>query len=448
MTTARERLANRINQLDQLEKEVNITPTYNLASKSAKQKLIGDIQQQREVCQRELGIRNDYIINKAALQEAEENAADANADCKTAEDAHDQLKRDLAKKYPEAVNRSKGKIEIDKFSTEDELIYADSKARVIYRREGVKLAKLAKAKTEEATQKVKGNEADFLELRRSNPNLYSKSNYNEPANPCIACLQNDAKGVGKSYETAKSSKIKGLKAKQRYNNCGVMSSALLINLVTCRDDIHGLDEDSMLDYATNSNPRMARKGEERDPRLNGPEKDPDHVILMSRAERARWDSGVTGPDNRRDLINEKGKPAGVAVEQKEYSSESLGLALKNHQPVILAVNARFLTPGYDDNNNRMKTWKDQPDGGHAVTAVDARYDHAGRVTDVLIADSGCGKQYWMKIEQLDEAVRKHPNLVEENEKRAAIEEPPIGTTMNVSNKPIKTDCPELTVLNS
>jgi hypothetical protein len=277
-------------------------------------------------------------------------------------------------------------------------------------------------------QKKASLQQSYLNLKAANADLYTDPS--GVADPCMPCLQDRANAL------AKTAKIKSLKARQEYNNCGVMSSAQLLNLVTCPGDLAGVDEETMLDEAMDA--KNARRAAERDPTP----KDHPKIAAMSKAARARYESGGTSPDSRKKIIDSKGKDAGVSVEQKEFSEDALGEALKANKPVILSVDAHDLRPGYDDSGVEMETWTGNIHGAHAITAVDARYDASGKITDVLISDTGCGKQYWMKASDVTKAIQNHPGVKQENQDRAMLKPPlpPRTTVMNVSNKPIKTDC--------
>jgi hypothetical protein len=436
--STRTRLQNRIAELDRVEKEVAETSTYNVDSATEKNKLLADIKQQKEVCQKELGIRNNYVSNFTELKKAVNQSAETASSLNTANGKHEELKRELAKKYPQSIKN--GKLYINQCSEEDKKKYLESYKQ---RQKAVEADRTQKDKTDKIKKKVEADKVAFYDLRTKNPNLYSKTDYNEPANPCMACLKNRAKAIGKPYETAKQAKIKSLLEKQQYSNCGVMSAAMLLNLVTCPGDIPGMDEHTMLNDAMNYPPPpaipYATKAKERDPREN----DRPYVRNMTRAQRARYESGATNQKNVKNIIDKKGENVGINVDKKPYSNDSLSMALNQKQPVILEANCKDLIGATNDAGESIDTgWEGNSGGGHAITAVDAQFDNNGKMTKVLISDTGAGKQYWMEIEHLNNAIRNHPPTVVQNRFRANARppKPPLTPQMIVSNKPIKTDC--------
>jgi hypothetical protein len=135
----------------------------------------------------------------------------------------------------------------------------------------------------------------------------------------------------------------------------------------------------------------------------------------------------------------------VSSSQVPYSREVLCDELKNDRPTILNVDAKDLHPATDENGDSILTgWEGNAGGGHAVTAVDGQFDDQGKLTKVLISDTGNGingMQYWMKIEDLEIAIDNNPGALAENRMRAAANQPLERSTINVINHPIKTDCP-------
>lgn len=157
----------------------------------------------------------------------------------------------------------------------------------------------------------------------------------------------------------------------------------------------------------------------------------------------RKHSGGSTPKQREALIKSKAVGKTIETERILFSKNALGIVLLQHRPVILAVNAKNLAPATDDNGSSFETgWENHPGGGHAITAVDGKFDESGTLTHVLISDTGAGKQYWMEADDLQEAIHNHPNNSKQNDIRKFLEIPQVTTEMNVSKQPIKTDCPK------
>jgi hypothetical protein len=185
-----------------------------------------------------------------------------------------------------------------------------------------------------------------------------------------------------------------------------------MKLVSCQGEINGLLEEALLDDSMDAG--YAIKGA------------------------TRKNSGPTFPSGRENIMSDKG----VSTTQIPYSSKELGNALRFHQPAILQVDTSYLQPATDENGYSITTgWENEPGGSHAVTAVDGQYNNKGELTNVLIADTGVGIQYWMKIQDFEKAIYNETNNKDENIIRAAANRPLIGMPMNVSNDPIKTQCP-------
>lgn len=400
-TTQEELLQQRFTQLGKLENQLSKLPAAEFRERKSLQE---DVARQKKALGEELALRDAYR-QQAAVQQTL--------------DSHEKLKASLQAMH---AQRPLNREEIAAYhASRDRCRNALAKA-------GVPAAnpldtQAARAQLE---NKKEGLQRSFRALKAANADLYRDSVFGAP---CVPCLQK------RFDKIAKTVKIKSLKARQHYSNCGVMSSALLLNLVSCPGDIAGIGEEAMLDDAMmNGN---ARRVAERDP---GPEDRP-FIARMTKPARARYESGGTGPKNRKKIIDGKGKDRGISVEQVPYSEFALGQALEDNKPVILAVEVLYLKPCYDDDREEMVTWPDNHHGGHAITAVDKKYDAVGKML-VLISDTGCGEQYWMNASDLTKAIVNFPTNVAENELRARMRpyKPPLTTPMNVSNKPIKTDC--------
>lgn len=399
-TIQEELLQQRLTQLGKLESQISKLPA---AEFSERKSLREDIARQKKALGEELALRDAYRQQVEAQQ---------------ALGSHQKLGASLLT------------VRAQRPLTREEIAaYHDSRHRCrdALAKAGVPAANPLDTQAAPAQLEDKKNDLQrsFLAVKAANADLYRNSKVGAP---CVPCLQQ------RFDKVAKSAKIKSLKAQQQYNNCGVMSSAQLLTLVSCPGDIARIDEDNMLDDAMEN--KNAIRAEERDPKPD----DYPSVAAMTKSARARYESGGTTPDNRKKFIDDKGKDLGISVEQVQYSESALGQSLKENKPVILSVDAHDLKPGYDDEGKEMETWKGDIHGGHAITAVDAKYDADGKMTDVLISDTGCGKQYWMKVSDLTKAIENHPNNVVENSIRGFFGMRPVTTTMNVSNKPIKTDC--------
>jgi len=399
-TPQEELLQQRLSQLGKLENQISKLPAAEFGERKS---LREDIARQKKSLGEELSLRDAYRQQCAAQQTLE---------------SHEKLKASLrAVKAQRPLPRE----EIAAYHT------SRGRCRDALATAGVPAADPlnTQAGPAQLAEKQEELQRTYQALKAAKAALYRDSKVGDP---CVPCPQK------RFDKVAKTAKIKSLKARQRYNNCGVMSSAQLLNLVSCPGDMTGLDEDSMLDEAMKN--KTACQAAERDPVREGEHKDPQFVADMTKPARARFESGGTSPETRKEIIDGKGKDLGISVELVQYSESALGQSLNESKPVILSVGAHYLKPGYDDEGKEITYEKGS---AHAITAVDAKYAD-GKMTDVLISDTGCDKQYWMKASDLTTAIENHPDTKWGNLLRGLIGLPLVTTTMNVSNKPIKTDC--------
>jgi hypothetical protein len=261
--------------------------------------------------------------------------------------------------------------------------------------------------------KLKSNQRKQEELKAEINNEFNLSGSDLSSDspvgdPCVLCLI-------KKLKLKKRAKIRNeYPGKQKYSNCGVQASAYVMRLVSCPGDIPGIDEETLL------NDSMKKK-------------------YATKTWWSRRRSGGTKSLGRQNIMKDKG----VTTSRELFSRNELGTALKNNRPVILAVEAKYLHPATDDEGNLVKTgWEKSKGGAHAITAVDAKFDDHGQLIKVLISDTSAEiPHYWMNIEDLEKAIYKTPRKADDNKLRAAANEPLKPTIMNVSDKPIKTDCP-------
>jgi len=128
------------------------------------------------------------------------------------------------------------------------------------------------------------------------------------------------------------------------------------------------------------------------------------------------DTGGTTSIDRNNILEKK---YGVEMEADflgnppMYDRNTLSDALKENKATIMRVDA-YKLPGWTAPKNG------QP-GPHAIVIAAGKYDENGNLQQVLINDTGIGKQTWVNIDQLEKAA--YPD-----------------STLNITKKPINQNC--------
>ena len=150
--------------------------------------------------------------------------------------------------------------------------------------------------------------------------------------------------------------------KQNYNNCGVESSRQLINQATGNN----ISQEALLRQAT------ANKW------ANRPSIGSKVGKIKVTARNRLYLSGGTYPETRAEILNANGVPAKTTP----ATMANLESSLSEGKGVIVAVDAAFLWPA-----------RTAPVGSfHAIVVTGAEYDNHGKLTNVVINDTGSGRE--------------------------------------------------------
>ena len=164
---------------------------------------------------------------------------------------------------------------------------------------------------------------------------------------------------------------------QNYNNCGVMSSAQIIGQATGTVP----NEDTITRRAIN-------QGWASSPNVLGPN-DP-----------IPFEAGGTSSTGRQSIMNDAGVPSTIAP----YSREALAQALWDRKGVV----ANLHTDGASWWKNSDGTSRGS--GFHAIIITDGVYDKKGRLTSIIINDTGVGMQgKVVSIEDFEKSVAARGN---------------------------------------
>ncbi len=370
---------------------------------------------------------------------------------------HEQLKKYYGQKYPGSYNPATNTIDTSKWSQADLQNYERSrKARndaVLANRKKQQEAKDALAKRQEAAKK-------YAELKKKIEGHFIADNH--LADPCVPCLSERQKKLDRIKEA--------FLGQQSFGNCGIQSSNQVVKLVTCKeaDETELLKKSlrngnaSLVEKPPKTNkeklaealdPEAAKKardtkidaiqpvrkagdpvipgkiGENRGRNLDPEANTHNQTIIDIRK------TGGTSPDNRQKIMDgEK-----VKSTTEEPTRDNIAKALKKNQVMIISVEAAKLSPAEDENGKPVETWIATEDrkgsdgtvvkkgeslgsGAHAITVADGKFDKDGKLTHVLVSDTGKGKMYYMKIEDFEKSLNRDKK-------------------MNVSKDPMKMSCP-------
>lgn len=155
-------------------------------------------------------------------------------------------------------------------------------------------------------------------------------------------LGNPSAGLG-AFQAAAAGRSSG-GTQQSYQNCGVESSRQIVNQATDSD----VSEDDLLDTAMDNG--WADRGGTRD------------------------DSGGTTPEGMQSILGSHG----VSSTLQPQTMENIQQAVAEGRGVITAHDAGAL-------------WNTTDEGGHAILVTGAQYDANGKLTALIINDTGTGE---------------------------------------------------------
>lgn len=398
MISIKDRLQDKIVELDKVEKEVAQMSKENGINENVNKKLLEYIDKQKEVCKKELEIRNKMLSNKTEVENAQKAYETSKAEYNIAYNSHESLKNKLAHKYPQALTPIAGTknfgLDPTKFSKEDQILYNKSK---VTRDQKKNTVDVKGQNLKNAQNKVNDNIKEFNQLKHDNPNLYNDKNNNEGvANPCIPCIKNAIK------------KLSVFPGQQKYSNCGIQSASQIIELITCKKP----DEDKLLAEAVKNKEARVRYADK--PASDGSNQateeerkqavqilengTPEQKIEMKKKFAIGGSIG-----KQRDSLLERNE---VEMEKEEnngkketpkYTREKLANALKNNKATIQSVDVSKLS------SVEGSGWPSTSVGGHAVLISKGEFNDNGELTHVLVNDTGTGNQYRMTIKQLEDA---------------------------------------------
>ena len=454
-TTTSQRLDTRIKKLDN-----KLADVEKIKPVDAQHKAQIDATKHKLLVRREIAIADKKAIDKQLTTYADttnqQEKISREADKTHWEESmqkarHEQLKKYYGEKYPGSYNAATNTIDALKWSQNDVQNYERSrKARndaIIANRKKQKEAKDALVKRQEAAKK-------YAALKKKTEGHFAANN--DLSDPCVPCLSDRQK---------KLDRIKAVfPGQQSFGNCGIQSSAQIIQLASCeKTDETALLKESLkagdaelvrpdtFTYKVKSlfhkllnpgelpveeelavidaikpvrdskqpvNPTTDEKGThyERTPD-EAAEKHNESVINTSAT------GGASSDQTERIMARH-----GTRTTQQPQTLEGLSKAIKNNQPVRVGTEASKLQPAYDENGKKIETWKSLKtgkalgSGPHDVVVADGKFDKNGKLTHVLVSDTGCGKIYYMKAQDFKKAFLP-------------------GDTMAVSDKPINMNCP-------
>lgn len=361
-----------ITRLQAARQQVAATQAANPDQFQEKQALLKKIDDRIAICQKDQDLRKEFADNKAAIEQS------LNAQLKEIRiiEKVDELKSALAAKY------SKRPLKVTDLSPEDRRLYM----RAI---EAGKQAQADLDQMKEQSDKLAKRQQEIQDEYKALRKSVAVGN-KLPATPtdsvCVTCTESLASDFAPKQrrQNGGDSVYPGA---QSYGNCGIQSSAQLIEAKTGKKQ----DEKKLLN-------ETVKDGNAQD-------------VLLGRLRRAVFDeknpsAGSTTPQDRQAIL----KKAGIDSKIVKTSKAELAKAIRANKGIVANVDAGEL-------------WNDPQyaGGGHAIMVYDGDFDENGNLTHVYINDTGNGTQgRKMEIDEFMQAADAKKG----------------GSSLNVTNDPV------------
>lgn len=391
-----------IAELKRAKATVEATTAANPEQAGNKADLLRSIDQRLKVVQKEAEFKQQSAANQQQCKTLDRQIAS----CDEALAEHEQLKAELLHKYS-----VKGLSPSD-LSPADRDRYLDSRVR--------------QQEAQQTRDALAAQKNAIADKQRSLQQAYDKFRASDPINDlfpgedidsiCVPCVQSRvASFEDKQKRLAEGNQV--FPGQQHYGNCGVQSTAQIIQQATGNKP----DETTLLQKALENDDAYKA------PLLNR---------LFSSQEKIDELTGGTTAEQRQDIL----KSHGVDSQIQPTTKENLAQAIKDKKGIIATVDAGVFweKSGQVDAKDAVQ----YVGGGHAVMVYDGDFDEKGNLTHVYINDTGTGKQVKMTVDDfLDGAEGRvdaplHEDMGWWQRQTTAVGEPTTTSTLNVTDKSI------------